>query len=162
MTTFTVWRFDDPHGAEQATTILEYAAADGLVKVVDRAVVAWPVGAAGPELRHRHDATWRRTGWGAFWGVMIGALFLVPVVGGAVGAAVGAVRRATDGTGITREQLETIRTGITEGTSALFLVTEGADLDRLGERFHGLHNRLVTTNLTEAERDILLETFGRH
>ena len=40
-------------------------------------------------------------------------------------------------------------------------MTEGADLDRLGERFHGLHNRLVTTNLTEAERDVLLETFGR-
>jgi uncharacterized membrane protein len=92
---------------------------------------------------------------------MIGALFLVPVVGGAVGAAVGAVRKATAGTGITREQLETIRTGVTEGSSALFLVTEEADLDRLGERFHGLHNRLVTTNLTEAERDVLLDAFGR-
>ena len=161
MTTFTVWKFDDPHGAEQATTILEYAAADGLVKVVDHAVVVWPAGATRPEVRHRHDGAWRSTGWGALWGVMIGALFLVPVVGGAVGAMAGALSKATEGTGITREQLETIHTGITEGTSALFLVTDEADLDRLGERFRGLHNRLVTTNLTEAERDILLDTFGR-
>ncbi|MEU2198544.1 DUF1269 domain-containing protein [Isoptericola sp. NPDC019482] len=43
---------------------------------------------------------------------------------------------------------------------ALFAVTEDGDVDRVGERFQGLHARLIATNLTEAERATLLETFG--
>jgi hypothetical protein len=49
---------------------------------------------------------------------------------------------------------------VTEGSSLLLTVTQDGDLDRLGERFHGLGSRLVSTNLTDAERDLLLETFG--
>ncbi len=162
MTTFTVWKYDDPKGAEQAFGAIKYAAADDLVKIVDHAIATWPVGAARPETHHGHDANWRGTGWGAFWGVLLGSLFFIPVIGGVVGAGVGALARATEGAGITREQLERIRTEITEGTSALFLVTEDGNLDRLGERFHGLGSRLIETNLTEAERDTLLETFGDH
>jgi uncharacterized membrane protein len=91
---------------------------------------------------------------------VIGALFFVPVIGGVAGAAIGAISKATEGTGITKDQLETIRTQVTEGTSALFVVTEEGDLDRLGERFHGMHSKLIATNLTEAERHVLHETFG--
>ncbi|MGH3455562.1 MAG: hypothetical protein ACRDP2_14160 [Nocardioidaceae bacterium] len=40
------------------------------------------------------------------------------------------------------------------------MVTEDANLDRLGERFHGRDATLIHTNLTEDERKILLETFG--
>lgn len=68
--------------------------------------------------------------------------------------------KRTDGTGITERDLERIRMEVTPGTSALFLVTDDADLDRLGERFHGRDSRLISTNLTEAERATLLETFG--
>lgn len=159
MTTFTVWKFDDPRGAEQAATIVREASADGLVTIVDHAVVTWPEGAARPETAHEHEDRWRSTGWGALWGLLVGALFMVPVVGGVAGAAIGAISKATENAGITRDQLAKIRTEVTEGTSALFLVTEQGDLDRLGERFHGLHQKLIATNLTDAERDVLLETF---
>ncbi|SNY34829.1 DUF1269 domain-containing protein [Paractinoplanes atraurantiacus] len=81
-------------------------------------------------------------------------------VGGVVGAAVGALSKATEAAGITKEQLTKIRTEVTEGTSALFLVTEHADLDRLGERFHGTHSTLIATNLTDDERNVLLGTFA--
>src|SRR4051812_26456102 len=148
MTTFTVWKFDDPEKAEQASSILKNAAADGLVKIVDHAVVTWPAGAEKPETHHEHERSVHSTGWGLFWGVVVGGLFLVPIAGGVVGASIGALAKATDGTGITREQLEKIRLEITPGTSALFMVTDHGDLDRLGERFHGLHNQLIATNLT--------------
>lgn len=159
MTTFTAWKFDDAGRAEQALGVLHAAATDGLVRIIDHAVVSWPEGEDHPEVEHGRDDTWRGAGWGAFWGVVVGALFLVPVAGGAAGAAIGAVSRATRGTGITEEQLERIRTQVTEGTSALFLVTDEGDLDRLGERFRGMGNTLIATNLTEAERTVLLETF---
>jgi uncharacterized membrane protein len=162
MTTFTVWKFDDPDKAEQAASIVKYAAGDGLVKVVDHAVVSWPKGADKPETHHEHERAVHHTGWGLFWGVVVGGLFLVPVVGGVVGAGIGALAKATDGTGITREQLEKIRLEITEGTSALFLVTDHGELDRLGERFHGLHSKLIATNLTKEEQETLFEVFGDH
>ncbi|HEY7721871.1 MAG TPA: DUF1269 domain-containing protein [Pedococcus sp.] len=160
MTAFTVWKFDGPDGADRAASILQRAASEGLIKILDHAVVSWPVGASRPNTRHGHEETMRGTGWGAFWGLLVGALFLVPVVGGVAGAAIGAISKATEGTGITKEQLQTIRTEVTEGTSALFVVTDEGDLDRVGERFHGMHSKLVATNLTGAERAVLLETFG--
>lgn len=158
MTAFTVWKFDDATGAEQAARSLRSAERDRLVKVLDYAVVSWPEGADRPTTKHSHR-TARGAGWGAFGGAVVGALFLVPVVGGAAGAAIGAISKKTEGVGITREQLERIRSQVTEGTSALFVVTDQGDLDRLGERVR-MHSTLVASNLTEVERKALIDTFG--
>ena len=160
MAAFTVWKFDGPDGAQHASDILKQCEREGFVKILDHAVVSWPAGAAQPTTKQGHEETWRGTGWGAFWGVLTGALFFVPVVGGVAGAAIGAISKVTQDAGITKEQLETIRTQVTEGSSALFVVTEEGNLDRVGERFHGMHSKLIATNLTSAERQVLLETFG--
>ena len=111
-------------------------------------------------MHHSHDDKWRGTGWGAFWGILFGGLFFVPLLGAAVGAAAGAISKAVAAVGIDEAQLARIREQITPGTSLLCAVTEEGNLDRLGERMHGLHSTLVETNLTEAERSVLMETFG--
>lgn len=160
MTTFTVWKFNNAEGAAQAETALKGGESDGLVTIVDHAVMSWPEGADEPTLHHKHDGPKHGAAWGAVWGVLGGALFTIPIAGLALGAGFGALAKLTEGTGITKEDLERIRTEITPGTSALFMVTENANLDRLGERFHGRDSELIKTNLTEAERDTLLETFG--
>jgi uncharacterized membrane protein len=160
MTTFTVWKFEDPGGAARAESSLQAAASDGLVTVIDHAVQSWPDDADKPDLRHSHDDSKRGAAWGALWGILGGALFFVPVAGALLGAGIGALAKATDGTGITRGDLERIRTEVTPGTSALFMVTEDAELDRLGERFRARDATLISTNLTDAERSTLLETFG--
>lgn len=160
MTAFTVWKFEDPQGADHASSLLKDAAHDGLVRIMDHAVVSWPVGAQRPTTKHGHDDTRRGAGWGVLWGLLFGMLFAVPVVGAAAGAAGGAYAKMRDGLGITDEQLDRIRNEVTEGTSALFLVTEEADLDRLGDRMRGVFTRLVDTNLTDAERSLLMETMG--
>ena len=160
MTAFTVWKFEDPQGAEHASSLLKEAAHDGLVRIMDHAVVSWPVGAEHPTTKHGHDDIRHGAGWGVFWGLLFGMLFAVPVLGAAAGAAGGAFAKMKDGLGITDEQLDRIRGEVTEGTSALFAVTDEGDLDRLGERFRGLHTRLIDTNLTDSEREALLEMFG--
>ncbi|SKC62136.1 DUF1269 domain-containing protein [Krasilnikoviella flava] len=160
MATFTVWKFDDPVAADGAAAILRSAASDGLITVIDHAVVSWPVGQATPTTKHSHDDQKRGTGWGAFWGLLLGVLFFMPILGAAAGAAIGAISKTTAAVGIGRTQLETIREQVTTGTSALFAVTEDGDTDRVGERFHGMHATLIATNLTDAERAALLETFG--
>jgi uncharacterized membrane protein len=158
MTTFTVWKFDSPEGAEHAIQVVEDAAKDGLVTIVDHAVVSWPHDAEHPKTKHsdgKHGAA-----WGALWGIVAGALFTIPVAGAVAGAAIGAMAKATNDAGITKADLEKIRTEVVPGTSALFIVTDRGDLDRLGERFSGTHAALIHTNLTEGERKILMETFG--
>src|SRR4051812_37681129 len=159
MTAFTVWKFDSPDGAEHAAKVIKQAEAEKLLKLHDHAVVSWPEGASRPDTHHGHDDQWHGSAWGAFWGVLLGALFFVPVLGAAAGAGAGALAKSMQGVGIDKQQLDTIRTQVTEGTSALFLVTEEADLDRLGERFGHGHSQLIATNLTDAERALLLETF---
>jgi uncharacterized membrane protein len=160
MTTFTVWKFDDPEGAAKAASIVKNAEGDGLVKIYDHAIVEWPQGEDRPKTSESNQDAAKGAGWGAFWGLMIGTLFLLPVVGAAAGAAVGGLSRALSSVGIKHEDLEKLRREITPGTSALFLVTERGDFDRLAERFHGVKATLVSTNLTEGERDQLLEAFG--
>ena len=160
MTAFTVWKFTTPEGADHAESLLQRAANDGLIDIVDHAVVSWKAGAKRPDIKHGREDTWRGTGWGAFWGLLFGAIFFVPVLGVAAGAGIGAFSAATQKMGITKDQLERIRSEVTEGTSALFVVTNSGDLDRVGERLRGVDMKLIDTNLTEAERGVLLEAFG--
>ena len=42
MTAFTVWKFDTPGGAEHAASQLQHIAGEGLIKILDHAVVSWP------------------------------------------------------------------------------------------------------------------------
>ena len=116
MTAFTVWKFEDPDAAAHAATTLKTAQTDGLVTIVDHAVMSWPVGADKPEITHSHDDPKRGAAWGALWGILAGALFTVPVIGGVVGVAVGALAKSTEGTGITKEDLARIRTEIKRAT----------------------------------------------
>lgn len=160
MTTFTAWSFKDPDGAGKALAALQSASSDGLVKIVDHAVVRWPEGAAKPDVVHGHEDKWRGTGWGAFWGLLFGSLFFAPLLGAAAGGALGALGKSLEAVGITEDQLGTIRDQVTPGTSLLCAVTDEGNLDRVAERFHGLNLTLVATNLTEAERSTLLEAFG--
>jgi uncharacterized membrane protein len=159
MTTFTVWKFDDPQGAERAAHMLKDAQAKHLVQVDDHAIVSWPAGAAQPKTKHGHEDTWRGVGWGSILGVLIGSIFFVPVLGGLAGATLGAIGKSTAGAGISKADLEKIRNEITPGTSALFLVTEHASLDALGDRVR-IHSTLLSSNLTKEEESMLLETFG--
>jgi len=160
MTAFTVWKFDTPEGAAHAVAQLERAERENLVKIVDHAVASWPPGADHPTTTHAHDDTWRGAGWGAFWGLLVGAMVTIPVLGIAAGAGLGALAKATEKLGITEEQLATIGRELTPGSSALFLVTREGDLDRLGERMRGMRMKLIETNLTDAERSMVTEALG--
>ena len=67
MTTFTVWKFNDAEGADHAEKALENAQSDGLVTIVDHAILSWPEDAEKPDLKHKSDSKRRGAGWGALW-----------------------------------------------------------------------------------------------
>lgn len=160
MATFTVWKFDSPDGADNAVSVLKGAQSERLITILDHAVVSWPADRNAPRTSWGHEDEKRGTGWGALWGTLVGTLFFMPLLGAAAGAAIGMASKATAAVGLNKEQLERISQEVTPGSSALFVVTDQGDTERVGERFHGLSATLVATNLTEAERQVLLETFG--
>jgi uncharacterized membrane protein len=139
---------------------LRGAVDDGLVTVLDQAVVSWPQDAGKPAVRHSHQDQWRGTGWGAFWGLLFGGLFFVPLLGAAAGAAIGGIGRTLHAVGLGEDQLHLLREQVTPGSSMLCVVTEDDSTGKVAERFHGVHSTLVATTLTETERSALLDAFG--
>lgn len=148
MTTFTVWRSDDSSGAQHAVKLLDEASSQGLVRVVDQAVVTWPSGAARPEAEPPHATPKQGAAWGALWGAVAGILVALPVLGGVAGAIIGTKAAAGASHGISRRDLARIRAEVIPGTSALFLVTDEGDLGQLADRFRLANTTLVHTSVS--------------
>ena len=106
-----------------------------LIQIQDGAVVSWPAGASKPKTNQLSKAATTGAGalGGAFWGFLFGLLFFVPFFGLAVGAAVGALAGHFSHYGIDDDFINSVRSKITPGTSALFLLTSGAVLDKVAE-----------------------------
>ena len=97
---------------------------------------------------------------GAFWGMLFGLLFFVPFFGLAVGAAFGALGGKMADYGISDEFIKNTREQITEGTSALFLMTSDAVQDKVLAELKGYKFELISSNLTKEQEEQLMATFA--
>jgi uncharacterized membrane protein len=159
MATLTVWEFDDPEGADKAVQTLEGLQAQELIKVHDAAMVRWDPDAKRPKTRQLHNLTGAGALGGAFWGLLFGLLFFVPLLGMAVGAAAGAIGGSLTDVGIDDRFIASVRDKVTPGTSALFVLTSDAVVDRVKEAFEGQQAELLTTNLSAEQEAKLREVF---
>ena len=160
MATLTVWKFPTALGAERAEHTLEQLAKQELIKVQDAAVVSFPGGAKKPKTRQLHNLTGAGAMGGSFWGLLFGLIFFVPLLGMAVGAGLGALSGSMTDVGIDDDFIRTIRDEITPGTSALFLMSSHAVMDKVLDAFEGQSMELVKTNLGDQQEAALREVFG--
>jgi uncharacterized membrane protein len=160
MATLTVWKFNTPEGAEQAVDTLEGLAKQELIKVYDAATVSWPADKKKPKTRQLASTTGAGALGGAFWGLLFGLLFFVPFLGMAVGAAAGALAGSLTDVGISNDFIASVRSKVTPGTSALFVMTSDAVMDKVHDAFAGVEAELITTNLSKEEEDKLREAFA--
>ncbi|MCF8587503.1 DUF1269 domain-containing protein [Gordonia sp. HY285] len=158
--TLTVWKFPTPTGAETALTTLRDLQKQELITVHDAATVSWPDAAKKPKTRQADNLTAAGALGGTFWGMLFGLIFLVPLLGAAVGAAMGALTGALTDVGIDDDFIESVRDKVTPGTSALFVLTSDATLDRVHEEFAGQSPTLISTNLSHAEEATLRDVFA--
>jgi uncharacterized membrane protein len=98
---------------------------------------------------------------GMFWGMLLGLIFLTPLFGMAIGAAFGALGGAFRDYGIDDDFIKRVRSAVTEGTSALFLMTSDAVLDRVSERMKNIKFEIIATNLSKEQEDRLREMFAQ-
>lgn len=98
---------------------------------------------------------------GAFWGLLFGIIFFVPLLGAAIGAMTGALTGSLTDVGINDDFIKTTREKVTEGTSALFLLSSNAVTDRIAEAFKALPEfELIASNLSADEEAKLVEVFS--
>jgi uncharacterized membrane protein len=97
---------------------------------------------------------------GSFWGLLFGLLFFIPLLGLAIGAAMGALSGSMADVGIDDSFIKKVRDEITEGTSALFVMSGTVVPDKVLGEFKGTGAHLVSTNLSAEQEARLREVFA--
>ena len=92
--------------------------------------------------------------------MLFGLLFFVPILGMAMGAAFGAMGGALADVGIDDDFIDSLRSEIQPGTSALFVLTSGAVLDKVHDAFRDMDPELIHSNLSTEQEDRLREVFA--
>jgi len=161
MATLTVWKFDTPTGAEEASLTLQELARENVVVLHDAATVTWEKGQSKPRTRQLSSTTVSGALGGSFWGLLFGMIFFVPLLGAALGAAAGALAGSLGEAGIDDSFINKIRDQVTPGTSALFVLTTDAVVDKIHEAFADhAPAELLFTNLSSEQEAALRDVFA--
>ncbi|MCB0048816.1 MAG: DUF1269 domain-containing protein [Caldilinea sp.] len=160
MATLTVWKFETVDGAQEALNKVIELSKQQLIQVQDAAIVSWPAGKKSPATQNYGSMTGKAALSGAFWGMLFGLIFFVPFFGMAIGAAMGALAGKFSDYGIDDNFIKQVRDQVTEGTSALFLLSSGAVEDRVVAAFQGMPMELIQSNLSSEQEARLKEEFG--
>ena len=162
MATLTVLEFDTPDGADKGLALVQNLQKQNLIQVQDAAIVSWPKGKKKPKTKQAMNLTGAGALNGAFWGMLFGLLFFVPIFGLAVGALMGGLAGHFADYGIDDNFIKDVRAKVTEGHSALFLLTSGAVLDRVvDEAKKNLPKfEIIASNLSKEQEEKPRAAFG--
>ncbi len=151
MSTITGFKFDTADGAGKMVDLLKDLSKQELISLDDAATVTWPKGKKKPKTKHLDNMTGVGALGGAFWGMLFGLIFFIPFFGLAVGAAMGALLGRFSNYGIDKDFIKEAQDKVTEGTSAVFLLTSYAVTDKVTDaiRDSGLKFELFYTNLSK-------------
>lgn len=159
MANVTVWKFPASDGAEHSLEALRELQKEHLVQIIDAAVVSWPEGKKQPRTRQARNLVTAGALDGAFWGMLFGIIFFSPLFGAAMGAALGALSGGFADFGIDDDFIAKVRSEVTEGTSALFLMTTQETPDRIAEALAGSKIELLSSNLSRDQEARIREFF---
>ena len=162
MATITAFKFDTPDGAQQMLDLLQTLTKQQLITLQDAAIVTWPQGKKTPKTKQLASMAGVGALGGAFWGMLFGLIFFVPFFGMAVGAAMGALMGKFSDYGIDDSFIKSVGQKVTEGTSALFLMTSGGVVDKVSDavKQKGWKFEILSTNLSKEQEDQLRQDLG--
>jgi uncharacterized membrane protein len=160
MATLTVFKYDNSDGAAKLLEKIKSLQKQQLITLQDAAIVTWPEGRKSPKTKQLVNLAGAGALQGAFWGMLFGLIFFVPFFGLAVGAAFGALGGKMADYGIDDDFIKSVRDQVTEGTSALFLLTSDAVRDKVGNELKGEKFELIASNLTKEQEEELMAVFA--
>jgi uncharacterized membrane protein len=160
MAALTVWKFDTVEGAGEVLSKLESLSKQQLITIEDAAIVYWETGKKKPKNYQAHSLAGAGALGGAFWGMLLGLIFFMPFLGMAIGAAMGALAGHYSDYGIDDNFIKEVQSEVTEGTSALFLLTSDTTVDKVEEALEGTPMTLIRSNMTNEQEAQLREDFA--
>jgi uncharacterized membrane protein len=124
----TAWRFPGTEGADNAVARLKQLDSQDLIHLMDVAVLRWPEYAAEPTTQeHVHEQ------------------------GGKVASMVRRLQRPV----IDGSMIESVKGDLRPGTSAVVLMSSGAEIDAVVHAFEGQNMELIRSDLSVPEQDQL-------
>jgi uncharacterized membrane protein len=156
MSTLVVIEYEDLHKAEEVRLLLLKMQKDYLIDLED-AVVAFKNNDGKVKLNQIHSLTAAGAASGGFWGMLIGLIFLNPLLGFAAGAAGGAISGALTDVGINDKFMKELAESFVPGTSALFVLVRQATPDKVLAELQGTGGKVLKTSLTREDEKKLQE-----
>jgi uncharacterized membrane protein len=158
MSNIIVLAFDGQETAQGMLNDLQKLEEQGKIEILDAVVASRGVGKHIEVKQTQSDkgkyAT-RGTGIGFLAGLLLGG----PILGAAGGAAIGAITGSMKDVGIDDHFIEQISSGLQPNSSAIFLMTQNADMDAIEAYLKPYKARVLSTTLspeTETELKKLL------
>ena len=146
--------FDDEHKAFELRAALARMQKEYLIEMED-VVVVTKNEKGKVKLHQAVNLTAAGAVGGGFWGMLIGMIFLNPLVGVAVGAGAGAISGALSDIGIDDNFIKELGETIQPGNSALFVLVRKATPDKVLEQLKGFEGKVLKTSLTADEENEL-------
>ncbi len=125
-----------------------------VIKLGD-AVIATKTNAGKIKLNQLINTTTTGAVSGSFWGLLVGILFLNPLLGVAVGAASGALGGALTDVGISDAFMKELSDSIQPGNAALFLLIQEMTADKVLKHVQGFGGVVLKTSLDETKEQVL-------
>jgi uncharacterized membrane protein len=92
---------------------------------------------------------------GAFWGTLIGFLFMMPLVGTALGAASGALSGKLTDFGINDDFMKEVAASLQAGNAALFLLIKKMTTDKVLDDLKGVGGKVMRTSYDHEKEEEL-------
>lgn len=159
-TTFVAVAYDNMFKAQEVRLRLLQMQKEYLIDLED-AVVAVRDEKGKVKLHQINDLTAAGAISGSFWGLLIGLLFMNPLLGLAAGAAGGALSGALSDIGINDDFMKKLASELKPGTSVLFVLIKHFTPDKVLAELEGTGGRVLKTSLShedEARLQAVLDT----
>lgn len=154
MSNLVVIAFDDETKAFELRAALAKMQKEYLIEMEDAAVVTKD--AEGKVKLHQAvNLTAAGAVGGGFWGMLIGMIFLNPLLGAAVGAGAGAISGKLTDIGVNDKFMKELAESFKPESSALFLLVKKATPDKVAERLKGYGGKVLKTSLTKDKEEEL-------
>lgn len=160
MSDLVVLAFDTETGAEQLRDDLIQLQKEHLIGLEDAAVA---VRHQDGKVKIKQVTSLAGAGalGGAFWGMLIGLIFFVPVFGLLVGAAAGALVGKSQDIGVDDKFIKEVGNTLQPGNSALFLLVNKVVPDKVQETLKKYKNvKVVKTSLSKEQEEKLQHAFA--
>ncbi|MEI5667021.1 DUF1269 domain-containing protein [Bosea sp. CCNWLW174] len=97
---------------------------------------------------------------GGFWGLLIGAIFLMPIFGAAIGAASGALGGALTDYGVNDGFMKELAANLQPGNAALFVLIQKMTGDKVLEAIKGTGGVVLKTSLDHSQEQALRDALA--